>query len=44
MTKNTTFMEEFAVNVREYLTELEQRIGMFSKSSNVLFQIDVPIQ
>ena len=27
VTKNTTFMEEFAVNIREYTTELELRIG-----------------
>ena len=35
MTKNTTFMEEFAVNIREYMTELEQRIGRFSKRLSV---------
>ena len=30
VTKNTTFMEEFAVNIREYTTELELRIGEFT--------------
>ena len=28
MTKNTTFMEEFAVNIRDYTADLEQRIGL----------------
>jgi len=27
VSKNTVFMDEFAVNIREYLTELEARIG-----------------
>lgn len=27
VSKNTVFMEEFAVNIRDYLTELEARIG-----------------
>lgn len=31
VTKNTTFMEEFAFNIRDYTADLEVRIGMYIK-------------